>query len=76
MARPDYLREAGDRTALIRLKREMRQAAQTQNHQVLAQLPPNLQTPSTLQRFLYKSGKSWLPKYLYCLFILFLHFII
>lgn len=56
-ARPDYLREAGDRTALIRLKREMRRAAQTQNHNVLAQIPPNLQTPSTLQRFLYKPGK-------------------
>ncbi|KAK8381891.1 hypothetical protein O3P69_015118 [Scylla paramamosain] len=63
MARPDYLREAGDRTALIRLKREMRQATQTQNHQVLAQLPPNLQTPSTLQRFLYKSDLGPLFSY-------------
>ncbi|XP_068245092.1 serine-rich adhesin for platelets-like isoform X2 [Palaemon carinicauda] len=53
-ARPDYVREAGERRALIRLKQEMRQMAQSRNHEIISQIPTNLQTPSTLQRFLYK----------------------
>ncbi|XP_064099270.1 uncharacterized protein LOC135210318 isoform X2 [Macrobrachium nipponense] len=53
-ARPDYVREAGERRALIRLKQEMRQVAQSRNHDIISQIPTNLQTPSTLQRFLYK----------------------
>ncbi|XP_071547204.1 uncharacterized protein [Panulirus ornatus] len=62
-ARPDYIREASDRRALIRLKREMRQDAQDRNHQIVAQIPANLQTPSTLQRFLYKSDLAPLFSY-------------
>ncbi|XP_066984938.1 serine-rich adhesin for platelets-like isoform X3 [Macrobrachium rosenbergii] len=53
-ARPDYVREAGERRALIRLKQELRQVAQSRNHDIISQIPTNLQTPSTLQRFLYK----------------------
>lgn len=34
----------------------MRKVAQDHNHQVVAQIPTNLQTPTTLQRFLYKPG--------------------
>ncbi|XP_047492949.1 serine-rich adhesin for platelets-like [Penaeus chinensis] len=53
-ARPGYVQGADDRRAMIRLKQEMRRDAQNHNHKVVAQLPTNLQTPSTLQRFLYK----------------------
>lgn len=53
-ARPGYVQGADDRRAMIRLKQEMRREAQNHNHKVVAQLPTNLQTPSTLQRFLYK----------------------
>ncbi|KAK3891779.1 hypothetical protein Pcinc_004344 [Petrolisthes cinctipes] len=57
-AKPRYVQEANDRHALIHLKKEMRQSAQQHNHQLVAQIPPNLQTPSTLQRFLYKPELS------------------
>ncbi|ROT69633.1 hypothetical protein C7M84_012137 [Penaeus vannamei] len=48
-ARPGYVQGADDRRAMIRLKQEMRREAQNHNHKVVAQLPTNLQTPSTLQ---------------------------
>ncbi|CAL4140714.1 unnamed protein product, partial [Meganyctiphanes norvegica] len=53
-AHPGYLRSAENRRLQIRLKAALRKQAQEHNHQVLAQVPPNLQTPSTLKRFLYK----------------------
>nr|XP_045600375.1 uncharacterized protein LOC123759406 [Procambarus clarkii] len=62
-ARPDYIREASDRRALIQLKKELRQKAQSHNREIVAQIPANLQTPSTLKRFLYKADVAPLFSY-------------
>ncbi|KAK7080017.1 hypothetical protein SK128_010543 [Halocaridina rubra] len=62
-ARPSYVREASERRALIRLKQEMRQVAQNHNHEIISRIPTNLQTPSTLQRFLYKPDVAPLFSY-------------